>query len=354
MGISLGKQVTAAFRAPFRRVVVTGGCGFLGSHLCDLLLDSGAEVVCVDNFLTGTADNVAHRRSEDRFELLVHDVTDRLSIPGSVDLVLHLASPASPQDYLRLPVQTLQAGSQGTLNALELARQKKARFVLASTSEVYGDPLQHPQRESYWGNVNPVGPRSVYDEAKRFAEAATTAYCTEYGVDTAIVRIFNTFGPRMRAEDGRAVPTFIRQALAGEPLTVTGDGSQTRSLCYVDDTVRGILAAAAGCHTGPVNLGNPVETTVLDLARLVRELCGSASQIEFVARPIDDPGRRRPDITLAWEQFGWKPETNPRKGLSTTVGWFAMQLTRSAAKAMAQPAARSTDSSRPSLAPRGT
>jgi dTDP-glucose 4,6-dehydratase len=318
--------------APFRRVAITGGCGFVGSHLCDLLLDSGVEVVCVDNFLTGTTDNVVHCRTEDRFELLVHDVTDPISISGEVDLVLHLASPASPQDYLRLPVETLQAGSLGTFNALELARQKQARFVLASTSEVYGDPLQHPQRESYWGNVNPVGPRSVYDEAKRFAEAATVAYRTKHGVDTAIVRIFNTFGPRMRAEDGRAVPTFIRQALAGEPLTVTGDGSQTRSLCYVDDTVRGILAVAASNHPGPVNLGNPTETTVLELAHLVRDLSRSAAPIEFIARPVDDPGRRRPDIALAWEQCGWKPETDPRKGLSTTIDWFAAQLNDTAAR----------------------
>ncbi|GHH93931.1 UDP-glucuronic acid decarboxylase family protein [Streptomyces capillispiralis] len=332
MSTSLRRHGPDSNRAPFRRVVVTGGCGFVGSHLCDLLLDSGVDVVCVDNFLTGTEDNVVHRQLDDRFELMVHDVTDAIPIPGEVDLVLHLASPASPQDYLRLPVQTLRAGSLGTFSALELAREKKARFVLASTSEVYGDPLEHPQRESYWGNVNPVGPRSVYDEAKRFAEAATTAYRAEHGVDTAIVRIFNTFGPRMRAEDGRAVPNFIRQALAGEPLTVTGDGSQTRSLCYVGDTVRGILAVAAGSHPGPVNLGNPAETTVLELAHLVRELTGSAAPVEFVDRPVDDPERRRPDIALAWEQFGWKPETDPRKGLSTTIDWFAAQLNDTAVR----------------------
>ncbi|MEU9379968.1 UDP-glucuronic acid decarboxylase family protein [Streptomyces sp. NPDC048279] len=332
MSTSLRRHGPDSNRAPFRRVVVTGGCGFVGSHLCDLLLDSGVEVVCVDNFLTGTEDNVVHRQLDALFELMVHDVTDPIPIPGEVDLVLHLASPASPQDYLRLPVQTLQAGSLGTFSALELAREKKARFVLASTSEVYGDPLEHPQRESYWGNVNPVGPRSVYDEAKRFAEAATTAYRTEHGVDTAIVRIFNTFGPRMRAEDGRAVPNFIRQALAGEPLTVTGDGSQTRSLCYVGDTVRGILAVAAGSHPGPVNLGNPAETTVLELAHLVRELTGSAAPVEYVDRPVDDPERRRPDIALAWEQFGWKPETDPRKGLSTTIDWFAAQLNDTAVR----------------------
>ncbi|MFF7091761.1 NAD-dependent epimerase/dehydratase family protein [Streptomyces rubradiris] len=332
MSTSLWRPGVDSNRAPFRRVVVTGGCGFVGSHLCDLLLDSGVEVVCVDNFLTGTADNVVHRQLDDRFRLIVHDVTDPIPIPGEVDLVLHLASPASPQGYLRLPVQTLRAGSLGTFSALELAREKKARFVLASTSEVYGDPLEHPQRESYWGNVNPVGPRSVYDEAKRFAEAATTAYRTAHGVDTAIVRIFNTFGPRMRAEDGRAVPTFIRQALTGEPLTVTGDGSQTRSLCYVGDTVRGILAVAAGSHPGPVNLGNPAETTVLELAHLVRELSGAAAPIDFIDRPVDDPERRRPDIALAWEQFGWKPETDPRKGLSTTIDWFATQLNDTAAR----------------------
>ncbi|MEV7955321.1 NAD-dependent epimerase/dehydratase family protein [Streptomyces sp. NPDC088141] len=327
MGSPLPGRDTALRRPPFKRAVVTGGCGFVGSHLCDLLLDSGIEVVSVDNLLTGTVENIEHRRSDDRFELMIHDVTEPFDILGLVDLVLHLASPASPPDYLRLPIQTLEVGSGGTFNALELARRKTARFVLASTSEVYGDPLQHPQRESYWGNVNPVGPRSVYDEAKRFAEAATRAYRTEYGVDTAIVRIFNTFGPRMRAEDGRAVPTFIRQALAGEPLTVTGNGEQTRSLCYVDDTVRGILAIAAGGHAGPVNLGNPVETSVLELAHLIRELCESDAPITFVDRPVDDPGRRRPDIALAWEQFGWKPETDPRKGLSATVEWFATQLT---------------------------
>ncbi|MEU6352898.1 NAD-dependent epimerase/dehydratase family protein [Streptomyces sp. NPDC047072] len=332
MSTSLWRHGPDSNRTPFRRAVVTGGCGFVGSHLCDLLLDSGVAVVCVDNFLTGTADNVLHRQLDDRFELIVHDVTAPISVPGEVDLVLHLASPASPRDYLRLPVQTLHAGSLGTFSALELAREKEARFVLASTSEVYGDPLEHPQRESYWGNVNPVGPRSVYDEAKRFAEAATTAYRTEHGVDAAIVRIFNTFGPRMRAEDGRAVPTFIRQALAGEPLTVTGDGSQTRSLCYVGDTVRGILAVAAGSHPGPVNLGNPTETTVLELAHLVRELSGATAPVEFIDRPVDDPERRRPDIALAWEQFGWKPETDPRKGLSTTVDWFATQLNDTAAR----------------------
>ncbi|MBP5870528.1 SDR family oxidoreductase [Streptomyces scabiei] len=332
MSTSTRRLAPLAGRASFRRAVVTGGCGFVGSHLCDVLLDSGVDVVCVDNLLTGTADNVVHRQTDGHFQLLVHDVTDPLSIPGAVDLVLHLASPASPQDYMRLPIETLRVGSLGTLNTLELARRKKARFILASTSEVYGDPLEHPQRESYWGNVNPVGPRSVYDEAKRFAEAATTAYRTEHGVDTAIVRIFNTFGPRMRAEDGRAVPTFIRQALAGESLTVTGDGSQTRSLCYVGDTVRGILAVAAGSHPGPVNLGNPTETTVLELAHLVRELTGSAAPVEFVDRPVDDPERRRPDITLAWEQFGWKPETDPRKGLSTTIDWFAAQLNDTAVR----------------------
>ena len=326
------RQDPLAGRAPFRRAVVTGGCGFVGSHLCDLLLDSGVDVVCVDNLLTGIADNIVHRQTDSRFELLVHDVTDPLSIPGAVDLVLHLASPASPQDYMRMPIETLQVGSLGTLNTLELARRKKARFILASTSEVYGDPIEHPQRESYWGNVNPVGPRSVYDEAKRFAEAATIAYHTARGVDSAIVRIFNTFGPRMRAEDGRAVPTFIRQALEGEPLTVTGDGSQTRSLCYVDDTVRGILAVAAGHHAGPLNLGNAAETTVLELAHLVRELCGSSSPIEFVDRPVDDPGRRRPDLALVWEKCGWKPETDLRKGLSTTIDWFATQLNDTAAR----------------------
>ncbi len=318
-------------KAPFGGAVITGGAGFVGSHLCDLLLDQGTAVVCVDNFSTGVMENVAHLRKHSRFDLLVHDVTEPIGVAGEVDLVLHLASPASPPDYLRLPVQTLEAGSLGTLRSLDLAREKGARFILASTSEVYGDPLLHPQPESYWGNVNPVGPRSVYDEAKRFAEAATMAYRREYGVDTAIVRIFNTYGPRMRADDGRAVPTFVHQALRGEPITVSGDGLQTRSLCFVRDTVLGILAVAASGHAGPVNLGNPAELSVLELARCVWSLCGTEDvRIEFIDRPTDDPERRRPDISLAHAEFGWRPVTDLETGLRETVGWFA-DMTRGAA-----------------------
>ena len=310
----------------FRRAVVTGGCGFVGSHLCDLLRARGIEVVCVDNFLTSSAESVIHRLGDNGFSLIAHDVCAAFDVPGPIDLVLHLASPASPVDYLRFPLETLSVGSVGTLNALELARRKGARFVLASTSEVYGDPLVHPQPESYWGNVSPNGPRSVYDEAKRFAEATTAAYRREFGTDTAIVRIFNTYGPRMRAEDGRVVPAFISQALAGDPLTVSGDGSQSRSLCYVDDTVRGLLAVAASGHSGPVNLGNPHELTVLEIAGLVRELCGSASLLTFVERPVDDPSRRRPDITLAERVADWRPETPVREGLAATISWFRSQL----------------------------
>ncbi|MFC1415647.1 NAD-dependent epimerase/dehydratase family protein [Streptacidiphilus cavernicola] len=306
-----------------RRAVVTGGAGFVGSHLCDRLRDEGAEVVCVDNLLTGSLDNLGARPDDAGFTLDRRDVSEAFDVPGPVDLVLHLASPASPHDYARHPIETLRAGAHGTLNALELAERKGARFLLASTSEVYGDPLVHPQVESYWGNVNPVGPRSQYDEAKRYAEALTTAYRDARGVDTVIVRLFNTYGPRMRPKDGRAVPTFITQALAGEPITVAGDGAQTRSICYVDDTVSGILAAAASGHRGPVNLGNPVELSVLDLARHVRELCGSASPIVFVERPGDDPSLRRPDIGLARAELGWQPVVGFDKGLTMTIEWFS-------------------------------
>ncbi|WP_327287812.1 NAD-dependent epimerase/dehydratase family protein [Streptomyces sp. NBC_01198] len=308
---------------PVRRAVVTGGAGFVGSHLCDRLREEGTQVVCVDNLLTGSADNVRARSGDPGFTLDVRDVSEPFDVPGLVDLVLHLASPASPHDYARHPVETLRAGAHGTANALDLAQRKGARFLLASTSEVYGDPLVHPQTELYWGNVNPVGPRSQYDEAKRYAEALTTAYRTTRGVDTVIVRLFNTYGPRMRPTDGRAVPTFVTQALAGKPLTVAGDGSQTRSLCYVDDAVGGILAAAASGHPGPVNLGNPVELTVLDLARRIRDLCGSASPITFVERPVDDPGLRCPDITLAHSALGWQPVVDVDKGLAMTIDWFA-------------------------------
>ncbi len=305
-----------------RRAVVTGGAGFLGSYLCERLMADGAEVVCLDNFLTGAPANVAHLVPDPRFRLVRCDVTDYIHVPGPVDLVAHFASPASPADYLRLPIDTLKVGSLGTLHSLGLALDKGARYVLASTSEVYGDPLQHPQPETYWGNVNPVGPRGVYDEAKRFSEAMATAYRTSRRVDTGIARIFNTFGPRMRPDDGRAIPTFIRQALAGEPLTVSGDGSQTRSVCYVDDTVEGVLALARSDHPGPVNLGNADELSILGLAELIRDLADSSSPIHLVDRPVDDPGVRRPDTSLAYEELGWQARTPCAEGLRQTIAWF--------------------------------
>ena len=313
-------------RVPFRRAVVTGGAGFLGSHLCERLLAAGTSVVCLDNFLTGVPANLEHLQGHPRLRILRCDLTDFVHVPGEVDLVLHFASPASPIDYLRLPIDTLKVGSLGTLHALGLAAEKGARFVLASTSEVYGDPLEHPQSESYWGNVNPVGPRGVYDEAKRFSEALTTAYRTNRDLDTAIVRIFNTYGPRMRPDDGRAIPTFIRQALKGEPLTVAGDGTQTRSICYVDDTVSGVLALAGSDHPGPMNIGNPEEMSVLDLAERVRRLAGSSSPIVFVERPVDDPGVRRPDGTLAETVLGWRPQVSWEEGLTKTIKWFGESL----------------------------
>jgi len=308
-----------------RRAVVTGGAGFLGSHLCEALLDSGVEVVCLDNFVTGGPGNVEHLTGRDGFRSLRCDITDFVHVPGDVDLVLHFASPASPVDYLKLPLETLKVGSTGTWHALGLAKDKGARFLIASTSEVYGDPQVHPQPEDYWGHVNPVGPRGVYDEAKRYAEALTTAYRTTHGVDTAIVRIFNTYGPRMRAADGRAIPTFIRQALAGEPVTVAGDGEQTRSICYVDDLVRGILALAASGHPGPMNIGNPEELSVRRIAEDVITATGSSSRLEFVGRPVDDPQVRRPDTTLASTVLGWKPEVDWAEGLARTVAWFRSQ-----------------------------
>ncbi len=304
------------------RAVVTGGAGFLGSHLCEALLARGDEVVCLDNFLTGSPDNVAHLTPNPRFRLVRSDVTDYLHVGGPVDVVLHFASPASPIDYLKLPIETLKVGSIGTLHALGLARDKDARFVLASTSEVYGDPEVHPQPETYWGNVNPVGPRGVYDEAKRFAEAITLAYRNAHGVDTGIVRIFNTFGPRMRPDDGRAIPNFIRQALRGEPLTVAGDGTQTRSICYVDDLVTGILALVGSDQPGPVNIGNPHELSMLDLASWVIELAGSSSTIVHIERPVDDPSVRRPDTTLAETALGWTPKVAIEDGLLRTIEWF--------------------------------
>ena len=305
-----------------QRAVVTGGAGFLGSHLCERLLHDGWDVLCLDNFVTGDAGNVAHLTGIGPFRMVQADVTDYVHVTGGVDLVLHFASPASPVDYLRLPIHTLKVGAIGTLHTLGLAREKGARFVLASTSETYGDPKIHPQPESYWGHVNPVGPRGVYDEAKRFAEALTMAYRRTHGVDTGIVRIFNTYGPRMRPDDGRAIPTFIRQALRGEPLTVAGDGLQTRSVCYVDDLVEGIVRLARSPLAGPVNIGNPQELTVLALAERIRDLVGSGSPVEFVPRPQDDPTVRQPDITLAREQLGWEPGVPLDEGLKTTISWI--------------------------------
>jgi dTDP-glucose 4,6-dehydratase len=294
--------------------LVTGGAGFLGSHLCDELLRRSHRVICVDNFETGSLANIAHIRVPE-FAHVHADIIDPFFVAEPVDVVYHFASPASPIDYLRLPLHTLKVGSYGTHHALGLAKQHRARFLLASTSEVYGDPQVHPQPESYWGHVNPIGPRGVYDEAKRYAEALTMAYHRQQGVDTAIVRIFNTYGPRMRPHDGRAIPTFVRQALASEPLTVFGDGSQTRSFCYVDDLVRGLhLLSQSGEHL-PVNIGNPNEFTLLDLARTVIEVTGSSSEIVFEALPVDDPQVRQPDITRATQILGWKPEIDLEDGL---------------------------------------
>jgi dTDP-glucose 4,6-dehydratase len=294
--------------------VVTGGAGFLGSHLCDLLVEEGMRVICVDNLETGSLQNVEHLRG-DSFSFVDHDVTKHLEIDGPVDFVFHLASPASPIDYLRLPLQTLKVGSYGTHNALGLAKWKRARFLLASTSEVYGDPAIHPQPESYWGNVNPIGPRGVYDEAKRYAEALTMAYHRQQGVDTSIVRIFNTYGTRMRPYDGRAIPTFVRQAQANQPITVFGDGSQTRSFCYVDDLVRGLVALAKSGEHLPVNIGNPQELTLLQLAEAVIEATASKSEIVFEALPVDDPQVRQPDITRARQLLGWEPQIPLEEGL---------------------------------------
>jgi dTDP-glucose 4,6-dehydratase len=306
------------------RAVITGGAGFLGSHICDRLLAEHYEVVCVDNLLTGCRQNLAHI-DDANFEFLEHDITAPLEIPGPVHYVLHFASPASPRDYLAHPIQTLKAGALGTWVALGLARAKGARFVLASTSEVYGDPDVSPQPETYWGRVNPVGPRGCYDEAKRYAEAMTMAYHRQHGVNTAIARIFNTYGPRMRADDGRVIPTFLGQALRGEALTVHGDGRQTRSFCYVDDLVEGIMRLMCSELHDPVNLGNPEEVRVLDLARLVLEVTGSRSGITFLPRPEDDPGRRCPDITRAKTLLGWVPTVSLREGLLKTVGWLKVQ-----------------------------
>ncbi|HVN33603.1 MAG TPA: UDP-glucuronic acid decarboxylase family protein [Thermoanaerobaculaceae bacterium] len=310
------------------RAVVTGGAGFLGSHLCERLLAEGMEVVCIDNLLTGSLANVEHLFGVEGFTFEKYDVTNYIHVPGKVDFVLHFASPASPIDYLELPIQTLKVGSLGTHKALGLAKAKGARFLLASTSEVYGDPLVHPQPESYWGNVNPVGPRGVYDEAKRFAEAMTMAYQRFHRVSTRIVRIFNTFGPRMRPRDGRVVPAFISQVLAGEPLTVFGDGSQTRSFCYVDDEIEGIVRVLFSEIGDPVNIGNPAEMTVLQFAETIRRLVGNHVPIEFRPLPVDDPQVRQPDITLARTRLGWEPRVKLEDGLSRTIAYFRERRAR--------------------------
>jgi dTDP-glucose 4,6-dehydratase len=302
------------------RVLVTGGAGFIGSHLCDFLLARGCEVVCMDNLLTGSTDNIAHI-SDPRFLFVKHDVTNYIVVGGALDYVLHFASPASPIDYLELPIQTLKVGALGTHKALGLAKERRAKFLLASTSEVYGDPLVHPQREDYWGNVNPVGPRGVYDEAKRFAEAMTMAYHRVHGLDTRIVRIFNTYGPRMRLTDGRAIPTFVRQALRNEPLTVFGDGSQTRSFTYVSDLVEGIWALMQAPVNEPINLGNPREMTLLQLAKEIVRLSGARSEIVFRPLPTDDPKVRQPDIGKARRLLGWEPKVDVEDGLRRTIDW---------------------------------
>ena len=299
--------------------VVTGGTGFLGSHLCEYLLGQGHRVIAVDNLVVSTLRNIEQIRTDD-FVFVNHDMTEHLEVDEPVDFVFHLAALASPIDYMRMPLHSLKVGSYGTHHALGLAKYKRARFLLASTSEVYGDPLVHPQPESYWGNVNPIGPRGVYDEAKRYAEALTMAYHRQQGLDTSIVRIFNTYGPRMRPNDGRAVPTFLRQALASQPLTVFGDGSQTRSFCYVDDLMRGLfLLATSGEHL-PVNLGNPSEFTILELAETVLRLTGSSSELVYEALPEDDPQQRQPDITRARQVLGWQPEIELEEGLRRTIG----------------------------------
>jgi len=303
-------------------VVVTGGAGFLGSHLCDKLLKENFKVICVDNLSTGSTDNINHLSGNDNFSFIKHDVTNYIFIPGRVDYILHFASPASPIDYLKLPIQTLKVGSLGTHKALGLAKEKKAVFLLASTSEVYGDPTTHPQSEDYWGNVNPIGPRGVYDEAKRFAEALTMAYHRYHGVDTRIVRIFNTFGPRMRPDDGRALPTFIGQAIKGEEITVFGDGSQTRSFCYVSDLIDGIYKLIMSKETDPVNIGNPDEITVKEIADEVIQVTGTESKLVFKQLPIDDPKVRQPSIEKAKKVLGWEPIVDRKTGLEKTIKYF--------------------------------
>jgi dTDP-glucose 4,6-dehydratase len=307
------------------RTLITGGAGFLGSHLCDYLLNKGHEVICMDNLITGSVDNIAHIRS-DNFTFVKQNVTQFIGVQGDLDYVLHFASPASPIDYLEFPIQTLKVGAMGTHNALGIAMDKKATFLLASTSEVYGDPLVHPQKETYWGNVNPIGPRGVYDEAKRFAEAITMAYHRTHGIDTKIVRIFNTYGPRMRIEDGRAIPNFLKQALMGEDLTVYGDGSQTRSFCYVSDLVEGICRLLVSDLNEPVNIGNPGEMTVQEMAEKILQATQSQSKIIHKDLPEDDPKVRQPDITQAKKHLGWQPVVKLDDGLSTTLEYFREKL----------------------------
>jgi dTDP-glucose 4,6-dehydratase len=308
------------------RVVITGGAGFLGSHLCDRFIANGDEVIAIDNLITGTADNIAHLFGNPKFKFIYYDITNYTHISGDVHFVLHFASPASPIDYLRLPIQTLKVGSLGTHKMLGLAKEKRARFLLASTSEVYGDPLVHPQSEDYWGNVNPIGLRGVYDEAKRFAEAMTMAYHRYHNLDTRIVRIFNTYGPRMRIDDGRAIPTFISQALRNEDVTVFGDGSQTRSVCFVDDLVEGIFRLLFVDYHEPVNIGNPDEISIFDLAREIIELCQSKSKIVFKELPQDDPKVRQPDITLAKTLLKWEPKVPRKEGLLRTIDYFKSKI----------------------------
>jgi dTDP-glucose 4,6-dehydratase len=308
------------------RAVVSGGAGFIGSHLCARLVGEGWEVVALDNFVTGARANVGGLECDGRFRLVEQDVTEPLEVSGPLDAVLHLASPASPVDFTAIPVEILRVGTVGTHNLLELARAHGARFLLASTSEVYGDPLVHPQAETYWGNVNPIGPRGCYDEAKRCAEAFTMAYHRKHGLETRIVRVFNSFGPNMRLDDGRVIPNYVGQALRGEPLTVYGDGSQTRSLCYVDDLVSGMLAVLQGPDPLPFNIGTEHELSMLDLARLVKRLTGSASEIEFRPLPVDDPRQRRPDLTRARDILGWAPRVSPEDGLRRTVEYFRASI----------------------------